>query len=251
MGWDFSPSNRFFRMSLSPFPLSAYPFTVVCRATYGALSGTPIGLIGLHRQSFPASWGQVSMTASVPVATPQFDFYIQASGTSSATATVSGIPSSSSAWRSFAGVATASQLWCFFDLTKSSVVSHSVAFPPNMDRARAGSAQTGTQASYHNDKLAEFAIWNAALNDDEIKAIGFGFSPLLVRPGNLVFYTPLLGQSTERDVIGGGTYSLVGFGADPTVADHPWRVGPARHRSFVPPPPTIVPAANMLNAYVA
>lgn len=49
--------------------------------------------------------------------------------------------------------------------------------------------------------LANFACWNVALTDNEILALGKGASPLLVRPGSLLSFCPIIGQSPEPDFV--------------------------------------------------
>ena len=44
----------------------------------------------------------------------------------------------------------------------------------------------------HNGRLAESAIWNAALTAAEMASLGAGFSPLCIRPSALVAYWPQL-----------------------------------------------------------
>jgi len=59
-------------------------------------------------------------------------------------------------------------------------------------------------------RLAEFAIWNRVLTSTEANQIGVGNSPLLI-PGGLIFYSPLIGDtSPEPDLIGGITGTVTG-----------------------------------------
>ena len=55
-----------------------------------------------------------------------------------------------------------------------------------------------TKQNYCDGSLAEAAIWNAALSDAEVAALATGVSPLLVRPGSLVFYAPLARDLLDR-----------------------------------------------------
>lgn len=48
---------------------------------------------------------------------------------------------------------------------------------------------------YCNGYIAEPAIWNVALTDAEVADLAKGFSPLLIRPESLVFYSPFIGQA--------------------------------------------------------
>lgn len=75
-------------------------------------------------------------------------------------------------------------------------------------------------------RLAEWAVWNVALDADSRKALAQGKSPLLVRPENLVFYCPIIGRSSpEPDYIGGLQLALTGTVAK---ADHPRIIQPRR-----------------------
>lgn len=85
--------------------------------------------------------------------------------------------------------------------------------------------------------IAEVGIWNVALDDSEVAALGKGVSPLLVRPQSLVAYWPLIGRtSPEIDVRGGFGMTVTGA----TVADHP--------RIYYPTPKHFV-LATAANAY--
>lgn len=69
-------------------------------------------------------------------------------------------------------------------------------------------------------KLADAAIWNVALADEEVAALALGISPLRIRRTNLVRYYPLLGTgSPEPDWSGqnqpmtiNGTVAAIGTG---------------------------------------
>ena len=67
-------------------------------------------------------------------------------------------------------------------------------------------------------RLAEAAVWNVALSDPEIAILGKGYSPLLIRPQNLVMYVPLI-RDADEDIVGG--LSFAEGATAPTIADHP------------------------------
>jgi len=99
-----------------------------------------------------------------------------------------------------------------------------------------GTIQVGHRSiwGYLEGDLAEMAFWNVALSaDDEIPALGKGFSPMMVRPASLTAYWPMWGrQSTtiEQDVFRGRDLTLSGTG----YAEHPPRIiYPTRPRSPV------------------
>ncbi len=79
--------------------------------------------------------------------------------------------------------------------------------------------------------IAELAVWNAALTDEEAAALAKGVSPLLIRPASLVFYAPLLaGASPEQDLRGRRELTVTGA----TAADHPPVLRPPRAWAWKP-----------------
>lgn len=62
-------------------------------------------------------------------------------------------------------------------------------------------------------ELAEVAVWDVGLSDDEVESLADGYSPKFIRPGSLVFYLPMVRTYTP-DVIGNEAMTAVGT---PTV----------------------------------
>lgn len=65
----------------------------------------------------------------------------------------------------------------------------------------------------------ELALWDAALTPDEYAALGQGFSPLLIRPGNLKMYAHMRPQDSNYD--GQGFHSVGPKLQDATSAVYP------------------------------
>jgi hypothetical protein len=55
----------------------------------------------------------------------------------------------------------------------------------------------GSRGFYFGGRIAEVAIWNIALTDDEILSLSKGFAPSLIRPMNLRFYNRCIRNSTD------------------------------------------------------
>ena len=89
------------------------------------------------------------------------------------------------------------------------------SFTPNITSMGKLVRSTATSAS--DIWAAECGIWNVALTDAEVVVLAAGYSPLLVRPQNLVAYWPLI-RDTDDDIVGG--YSMTPVNS-PTVAAHP------------------------------
>lgn len=83
---------------------------------------------------------------------------------------------------------------------------------------------TGSPARFFDGSIAEAAAWDAALTAGEHAVLGKNYSPLFVRPGNLVFYDSLLRAGQE--VIGGVTGTYTGT----AVVPHPRIIMPSSQR---------------------
>jgi len=88
--------------------------------------------------------------------------------------------------------------------------------PAGLNRITVGRLGDSSPISEMDGGLAEAAIWDVALSEAEGVALSRGFSPLLIRPGNLVFYLPMLNDE-DNDLVGG--LGLTAFGT-PTTEDH-------------------------------
>jgi hypothetical protein len=86
----------------------------------------------------------------------------------------------------------------------------------NENKIGIGALNRLTPAAYFDGKVAEAAIWSAALTDAEVASLGKGVSPRLIRPQSLVFYAPLIRNLV--DVRGGRTLTNNNTA---TVATHP------------------------------
>ena len=67
-----------------------------------------------------------------------------------------------------------------------------------------------------NSYVAEIAVWSVALSDANVALLAAGASPLLIDPGNLVAYWPLLNDAL--DDVGSNDLTIVDLQFD---ADHP------------------------------
>jgi len=78
-------------------------------------------------------------------------------------------------------------------------------------------ATTQTNPTNHfNGDLADIAVWDVALTDDEIVSLAKGFKPYRIRPQSLRTYVPLI--RNIQDIR--GVVSLTATNG-PTVANHP------------------------------
>jgi hypothetical protein len=98
------------------------------------------------------------------------------------------------------------------ETTKSATDTTSVV-PAGVDRFRIGSRGNGR---FLNGLMAEVAMWNAALTDDEVTSLARGFKPSRVRPQSLQFYAPIVRNIQDlRQAVAITNQNTA------TVADHP------------------------------
>ena len=98
--------------------------------------------------------------------------------------------------------------------------------PTSINQMAVGWENDSSPADYLTGHLAHVAIWNVALTQGEAEALSKGYSPLLIRPGSLIFYAPLNRDSgDEYDLIGGLTLTdvnTVGTGTTEPRTIHPY-----------------------------
>ena len=85
-----------------------------------------------------------------------------------------------------------------------------------MDEYLVGARRATTIALHYTGRIADAAIWNAALTASEIASLAKGMTCDKVRPQSLVFYAPLVRDL--QDVRGGLTITNNNTA---TVANHP------------------------------
>lgn len=112
--------------------------------------------------------------------------------------------------------------------------------PDDLDRTNVSGYQFGgSVVDEFSGRLAEAAIWNATLSDAEAAILATGFSPLFVRPQNLVAYWPLI-RDEDQDRVSG--YDLTAYNT-PSIAPHPPIIYPAPPIFY--PPATGAPPAGL------
>ena len=209
MAAGFNGTNQFLTAPLS-FP--GYPFTFNCKASFNSLLTNPylvafdtpisgnirrmalrVTTTGIARAGVYNDAGTVFAEADSPAAAIAINtpYTLTAVFTSSASRSL------------------------FVNATKyTNTTSLTISAPT---RFIIGAAWLNTVNSlFHNGSIAEAAVWNNALSDDDVASLAAGYTPDQVRPQSLQFYAPLI--RTFQDLRGGLAISNVN-GA--TVATHP------------------------------
>lgn len=223
MARHFDPAlNQY--LERSGVPVSGCPVTL---ALWGKLSSTASGF-----HFFSGGLFYAATTSFISLGDLATGVAREHDGTTNATAAV--VPATPlNAWTHYAGVFTTDSLRSVFLNGANKVTDATATTAPPLDHVVVGAGYFGgsiyASGKWDGD-LAEFAIWNAALNDAEIAQLATGVAATLVRPGNLVAYYPLLGTSSpEPDVKGGTGLTLVN---GPTPAPHPPIITPGAGRMF-------------------
>lgn len=137
-------------------------------------------------------------------------------------------------WYHGCGVWTASDDRAAFIDGGSKGTNATSVTPAGLDNTAIGALVRIGVIQLMSGRIAEAAIWNIALTDAEVAILAKGYSPLLVRPQNLVFYAPLVREI--QDVVGG--VALTNNGT--TVGDHTRVLYPTPSQVGVAPVPGIV-----------
>ena len=159
-------------------------------------------------------------------------WHIQDNGTSSFAATTTGY--SANTWHHACAIfASTASRTAYIDGGSSATETTSRSAPtPDIFRI-ASRKHSGAADAFVSGRIAEAAVWFAALTADEVAELAKGVSPKRIRPESLVAYWDIVGKnSPEIDQVGG--YDLTLSASAPTAADHPRIFMPRRRQILVP-----------------
>ncbi len=134
----------------------------------------------------------------------------------------SGVAISANTWFRAGGVwASATSRTAWHDETKGTTDTASIT-PLSIDDTYIGAIKLAAGLfNPTSGRIAEVAVYNVALADDEMKAYARGVSPLRIRSGSLVYYVPIWGlNSPEPDYATVGSWALNSDVSDPVRANH-------------------------------
>lgn len=126
-------------------------------------------------------------------------------------------------WNHALGVAAASNDRRVYLDGGSKATSSSIATDTNLDATGIGITPKKTIDWAMDGYVAEAFLYNIALTDADALILAAGYSPLFVKPENLVAYWPLI-RDEDQDRVGG--YDLTPISA-PTITPHPPVIYPA------------------------
>lgn len=109
------------------------------------------------------------------------------------------------------------------DTANEGTSTDDTSFPTGIDVIGVGRIGDSSDQHYWDGMLAECGVWDVALTRAEGAVLAAGYSPLLIRPGNLVFYLPMV-RDEDNDIVGGLSMTA---GGTPTVDIHPRIIYPS------------------------
>ena len=220
MARDFSGTGEYLSGSFVPGNISNYPFTMAVWVRLDSVGADAV------------IWELVDISGSNIKQRLYFrssgaDFWAQSRNPTSGAA-ISGGTVTANTWHHACGVFTLSNSRaCFQDGANKGTNSSNISFDSNIDSTVIGGfGNSGVFSTNFNGKLAEAGVWDVALDDFEVAALGKGYSPRLIRPGNLVGYWPIIGRtSPEIDLAEGNDLTVTGT---PDTYAHPRIIYPKR-----------------------
>ena len=125
-------------------------------------------------------------------------------------------PISTNTWTHVSCTATSSETEVFKNGVSVGTAGEGYVDPITVDQTELGVLlRTGPGVELFDGDMAEAAIWNVALTDEEMLELAAGYTPSMVRPSALVMYNPLNGHN--NDVTGTCNFTVSGT----TPAAHP------------------------------
>lgn len=223
-GWS---TSNFLRGAV---PVSAMPLTMAAWAYSSVSAATKQNILGLYTSSATADINMFSLALDASNVA-----FTAANGASGSQAFTSAGPSTNT-WFHVAGVATSATSRAVYFNGGSKGTDTNSKTPFGMDRFTLGKRDNVSNdrpfAGGGTGYLADVALWNVALTDAEVLSLARGYSPLLVRPSALVFYSPLFGTGTTEPNLFDAVNELAIQGTL-TAGPHPPIIMP-RHKLIIP-----------------
>ncbi len=124
------------------------------------------------------------------------------------------------AWHHYAAVhSSASSRYIWFNGTRGTQGTTSIT-SSGLNSTSIGMERDSTPAAAWDGQIAEVAIWNVALADNEVVALSKRVSPLRVRRDALVHYWPIWGLDSPEIPAVRGSFTVALNGGTPARANH-------------------------------
>lgn len=214
MSRNFSGTSQSLRVAQAV--VATTPLTIACFINPDGTAGRFSGVISIADTTGGADYQLLAINKSDHPTNPNYPFVWTRHNADSKSAH-SNFTLTAGTWYHIAGVFAADNDRKIYVDGDEKASDNGVSVPAGLDTTAIADLYHNLPNNYEFDgRIAEAAIWNAALSDDELVALAKGYSPLFIRPQNLVFYVPLI-RNNDEDIIGG--LSLTAEGA-PGIATH-------------------------------
>jgi hypothetical protein len=216
MARDFDGVNQLLYCATAP--ITTVPLSMACWFNSDSITIQQF-LLALVNYTGGSGGGFWALTANGDVAgDPVHATTYQTGGTTRFASSTSGY--AANVWHHICGVFSANNARAVYLDGGNKGTDANASTPANVTYFSIGTLyRTDNPGVYTNGRIAEAAIWNVALTDDEAAILAKGISPLSVRPVSLFGYWPLIGKyNPEIDRINGNSLSLANA---PVAAAHP------------------------------
>jgi hypothetical protein len=211
MAYSFNGTNQFL-FSNAVAPVTAAPLTLFARYNVTVAPGaSTFASLVIVQNATVSDLFDLCIFGAAPSRAEHIAR--QGSGPVLTSSTITGVVAISTWYAQTAVEVSSTSRHVIFETTKSATDTTS-AVPAGVDRFRIGGRSGGGR--FFNGLMAEVAMWNADLTDDEVTSLARGFKPSRVRPQSLQFYAPIVRDIQELRQAVAITNSNTA-----TVADHP------------------------------
>ena len=97
----------------------------------------------------------------------------------------------------------------FFNYTDKTTNTDSIS-PSGVNFTTIGAMRTNAYGWNWEGLLANLAVWDVALDDEEIKSLANGINPIKIRRDNLLKYYPLGGNNFSKGILDGELLAVEG-----------------------------------------
>lgn len=220
MARSFNGSSQY--IDLASALVSAYPFTLAAWANISSLSAGDNTILAISNNAASNFEAQQILIRSSGKLRARSSIAGGTAASAETTATVS-----TGAWNHFAGVfASSSDRTAYINGTNAVQNTTAISISTLNTTTIGAWANNATRSAYFPGSIAEIGAWNVALDTAEIAALGAGVSPLLIRPGSLVAYLPLIGTASPEINYKGAAFTV----SSATKGDHCRIFMPSGHR---------------------
>jgi len=193
-------------LEVATVPATGTPVSMACWFNTATVNANDT-MISLADSGTTNNWLIMNMRGGVagdPIAV-----WINAAGSQQITVTTSGVTAGQ--WHHGLAVFASSTSRTIYLDGGSSATGTTNLTATGLDRLSVGRVGDSTPSSEFNGQIAEVALWDVALTAADALMLSKGYSPLFVKPGNLIAYYPIIGNnSPETDLIAGANLTVNG-----------------------------------------